>query len=465
MKLKRLGSLLLIGSMVFSTMACGSAPAAGGGNEAADTADTSDKKASGEVTEIRFTNWDGGDTLAVYEQVAEKFNATHPDIHVTVMNIPDEYDTKITSMVAGNDIPEICIMNADTLMYKFAEEGIVVNLNDFIENDPEFDADNLMEPFKMNLTEEYMAGYGIGSENICMFYNPSVFQKYGVEEPPASYADAWDWDTFVNKCQQLTIDKNGNNALSPDFDPENIEVYGINISKWWAGFMPFIYSQGGNYLTEDGSSIGYAEDYGIKTLQNLADLIWKYHVAPTPTTSETMPGLSESMATGKVAMAFDGQWSNATLMADEVEYNVAAMPKMGDKAKTVMTYGGISIMNTDKKDAAWEFMKFLLQKGSCEPLYKSGLWLPATKAEFSDEYLDTIITEKHPANYYESIVKPQIDGTAETAIVVTVKNFAKINDILTPALDDLWSGEKTAQEAVDSVKEKANAEVQGWYGK
>lgn len=130
-----------------------------------------------------------------------------------------------------------------------------------------------------------------------------------------------------------------------------------------------------------------------------------------------------------------------------------------------MTYGGISIMNTDKKDAAWEFMKYLLGKGSCEPLYKSGLWLPTTKAEFSEDYINTVITEKHPANYYESIVKPQMDGTAETAIVVNVKNFAKINDILTPALDDLWSGEKTAEEAIGSVKDQANDQVQGWFGK
>ena len=462
MKAKKLASMLLVGAMVLSTAACGNDKAADSGTEPAKGEAAAD---SGEKIEIRFTEWDGGDTLAVYEAIAEEFNNSQDKIHVTVMNIPDEYDTKITSMVAGNDTPEICVMNADTIMYKFAEEGIVANLNDFIANDPEFDADNLMDSFKFMLTSDYMAGYGVGSENICMFYNPTVFEKYNVEEPPASYADAWDWDTFVNVCQQLTIDKNGNNALSPDFDPENIEVYGINISKWWAGFMPFIYSLDGDYLTEDGTSIGYAEEYGVKMLQNLADLIWKYHVAPTPTASETMPGLSEAMATGKVAMAFDGQWSNATLMADEVVYNVAAMPKMGAEAKTTMTYGGLSIMNTDKKDAAWEFMKFLLGKGACEPLYKSGLWLPTTKAEFSDEYVQTFITDKHPSNYYEAIVKPQMDGTAEPAVVVSVKNFAKINDKIGPALDDMWSGEKTAQEAIDSIKDEANAEVQGWFGK
>ena len=447
---KKMMCVLLTGAMVGSMLGCGM------------VAGASD---SGEVVEIRFTEWDGGDTLAVYESIAEKFNETHPNIHVTVMNIPDEYDTKITTMIAGGDTPEICMMNSDTLLFPLAEQEIILNLQEYIDKDDSFDKECLGEQFQYMLTSDYMAGYGIGSENICMFYNPSVFEKYGVEEPPASYADAWDWDTFVNVAQQLTIDKNGKNALDPEFDPENIDVYGINISKWWAGYMPFLYSEGMGYLTEDGASIGYATEQGLDVLQKLADLIYVYHVSPTPVASETMPGLSESLATDKVAMCFDGQWSNAGLMADEVEYNVAALPKMGDTAKTVATYGAISLMNTEKADAAFEFVKYILtEQGAVAPLIQSGLWLPTNMKEYTEEYITSMITEKHPSNYYETVVKPMTDGTAEDPVTVYVKNFNKINDIITPALDDLWSGEKTAAEAIGSIEEAANAEVQGFYG-
>ena len=97
-------SCVLAGASVFSLVCIN------GGNLVA--------KADGDVTEIRFTEWDGGDTLAVYEEIAEKFNESHPDIHVTVMNVPDEYDTKITAMIAGNDIPEVCMMNSDKLKHQ-----------------------------------------------------------------------------------------------------------------------------------------------------------------------------------------------------------------------------------------------------------------------------------------------------------------------------------------------------------
>ena len=58
-----------------------------------------------------------------------------------------------------------------------------------------------------------------------------------------------------------------------------------------------------------------------------------------------------------------------------------------------------------------------------------------------------------------------MDGTARTPITAYVKNFNKINDVISPALDDLWSGEKTADEAISSIEADANAQVQGFYGK
>ena len=467
MKLKRLVSVLLVSIMVISLTACSGKSEAtdsenNGSSKTESTADGGDKK---DVTEIRFTEWDGGDTLAVYEEIAEKFNQSQSKIHVTVMNIPDEYDTKITTMVAGNDVPEVCLLDASTLMYTYAEDGIVLNMQEFINKDSNFDKNSMLDQFKYMLTSDYMAGYGIGSENITMFYNPALFQKYGVEEPPASYKDAWDWDTFVHVAQQLTIDKNGKNALDPDFDPDNIKTYGVTISKWWAGIMPFLYSEGGDYLNSDGTAIGYTSEEGLDVLQKLADLTYVYHVAPTPTASETMPGASEALTTNKVAMTFDGQWTNATLMADGVNYNVAALPKMGAEAQTTMTYGGISIMNTDKADAAWEFVKYILSKGACEPLYKSGLWLPTNANEYTDEYIKSFITDKHPKNYYESIVAPMMDGTAKRPVAATIKNFNKINDIINPALDELWAGEMTAKEAMAAIEDQANAEVKGYLGK
>lgn len=459
MKSKQLASILLAGLLTVGGTSCSSQ--SGSANSGSNT-QGSGETPSGEVVEIRYSEWDGGDTLAVYEQIAENFNKEHPNIKVTVMNIPDEYPTKITAMAAANDLPEVMNLDAGNVLFPFAEEGYLMNLQELIDADPDFDETQLMEQFKGYDNDGNFIAYAVGSENQCMFYNPKIFEENNIEMPPADYADAWDWDEFVEVCQKLTFDKNGNNALSPDFDPENIDSYGISLSRWWLGYMPFMYSVGANYLNEDGTEIGIASPEGIQVLQNLSDLMHVYHVAPTPTASETMPGASEALATGKIAMVFDGQWNNATFMADELEYDVAALPKMGDIAKTSMSYGTLAVANGEHSAEGWEFLKYMLSEGSCMPLFESGLWLPTNAHEYNEDFINSFITDKHPEHYYEACVKPMLDGTAEKSIAMSVVNFTQIEDIINPALDEVWSGEKTAEEALSAIVDNANAQCGGW---
>ena len=423
----------------------------------------------GDRVKITYAQWGNETETAATQAVADKFNSEQDKIEVEVVKIDhDTYVTKLNAMATAGELPDTGIMSEAGVL-KFAENGLLADISSMYGEGDAKPLDCLT--FRYDGTP---VAYSAANEVLNLWYNndllKEVCEKQGIDPsevtPPADAENAWDWDTFVETAQKLTLDINGKNALDPDFDPENIDVYGVNISKWWAGYMPFLFSEGGDYLTEDGTSIGYATDEGKDVLQKLADLIYVYHVAPTPTASETMPGLSEALATNKVAMSFDGQWSNAGLMSDGVEYNVAALPRMGETPATVATYGAIALMNSEKIDAAFEFVKYIMTEvGACEPLFKSGLWLPTNMKEYNDDYIKTIITENHPANYYDSIVTPMMDGTARTPITAYVKNFNKINDVISPALDDLWSGEKTADEAISSIEADANAQVQGFYGK
>lgn len=42
-----------------------------------------------------------------------------------------------------------------------------------------------------------------------------------------------------------------------------------------------------------------------------------------------------------------------------------------------------------------------------------------------------------------------------------VKNFNNIMDLVNPALDKVWLGQQTAQEAMDSIAAKAQAQIKG----
>lgn len=442
----------LTAAIILSCSACSGTDAKQGGTESRSEAPS--------VT-ITWTNWASGEEAKVNTQIIKDFEAKNPGIKVKDVSIPDEYDTKLAAMVASGQSPDLAGMESATLLYPMAEEGKLVNLLDLIKKDSSFDEKSLMPQLKYMKDPTFMAGYGLGTEIMTMFYNPSLFKKAGVTEPPASYADAWDWDTFVKNAKLLTLDQNGKNAAQADFDSKHIKQYGVNLGQWWPIWGAFIASKGGSYLTEDGKKLALDSPEALDAMQKLVDLIYKDHVCPTPASGQSLPGLSEAITTGKVAMNISGQWSNQDLMNDEVEYNVAALPKMGEKACTMITAEAVSIFQGKHVDEAWKFFKFLFQPDSTLPLEQSGVWLPMVTSMYSSENLSKWITDKHPSNYAEAIAKPVADGTALAPYTSYVVNFSKINDIVSPALDSAWSGKASVKNSLSAVLNKANAEVKG----
>ncbi|MDR1901719.1 MAG: extracellular solute-binding protein [Treponema sp.] len=418
--------------------------------------------AGGEKTKIRFTEWDGGDTLETYWEIANNFNRSQDKIEVEVINIPTDYDTKMMAMIAAGDIPELACMETSTIMYPLADEGYIVNLLDIFKADPGFDPKGLFESVSYWRDANFLAGYTLATETFGVFYNTELFQKYNVPEPNVTYKQGWTWDAFLNTAQRLTIDNKGNNALSPNFDPNNIVTYGVTFGRWFATYWAVYNTTGGPYLAKNNTQYGLFTPEGIDAMQKLADLIYKYHVAPTPTAAGVLPGMSEAFLSGKVAMALgEGQWTNASLMFDGVSYNVAPMPMIKQAGSTI-TAGATCVMNTPKKEAAWEFFKFILTPGSIKPLEQSGLWMPNHKSELEPSYLNTIITSKHPKNQYEAFYASLIDGSCGRAVSGVIKNFNQVNNEFGAMLDPLWMGEKTYQQLVNENEARINALVQGY---
>ena len=68
-----------------------------------------------------------------------------------------------------------------------------------------------------------------------LYYHRDAFDEAGLEYPPHAYGEPymldgeeveWNMDTMWELAKRLTVDVNGNDATSPDFDPTKIEQYG-----------------------------------------------------------------------------------------------------------------------------------------------------------------------------------------------------------------------------------------------
>ena len=69
---------------------------------------------------------------------------------------------------------------------------------------------------------------------------------------------------------------------------------------------------------------------------------------------------------------------------------------------------------------------------------------------------------RSPEGFQDAIVKATYDH-AVVATEINVKNFNEINTLVGSALEQVWSGKKTAEEAMTEVKSQTDSLVEGTY--
>lgn len=186
-----------------------------GHHPATENSDSSDDTNGndGDVVTITYSYWGTPDEAASVQAVADKFHEEYPNIKVEVMAIPnEEYVTKLNTMATAGELPDCGIMNESGVL-DFASDGLLYDISAMYEGADSMPLDSIT--FK---SEGKPVAYSAANEVLSLYYNKDMFDAAGLDYPSAT--EAMTWDEFVTLAKTLTLDANGNNALSPDFDKE-----------------------------------------------------------------------------------------------------------------------------------------------------------------------------------------------------------------------------------------------------
>lgn len=423
------------------------------------------KNVEDEQIKLTMTFWGSPHEKKAIEAAAEKFTKKFPNVTVDTIHIPEsDYDAKIAAMVASGKAPDYAYIHGQQ-GEQFANEGKFYNWFELMEKDDSISKDDFVDDiwFKTNPKE----AWGISGAVECfgLFYNKDSFDEAGLSYPPVKYDDAWTWEEFVDVAKTLTLDINGNNAKSADFDPDNIKQYGVSFENWFGPVSVHVLNNGGDIVLEDGKTFGYSKPEAYKAIQRLVDLINVHHVAPSPIQARAIPGQAAAIESKIVAMSMHGQWINLDLGANNVNYGIGVLPKMDKESGTLKISGAISIFKDTKHfKETWELAKFMCAEG-VESLYENGLWMPTMKKYYKDEELLgrwVGPNPAHPEGFKESMVDMVLEHS-KPAMVYTIKNQSKIDALVNAALDPVWMGEKTAEEAMKELEKKIQSEIMGRY--
>src|ERR1700677_5118780 len=178
------------------------------GGTAAPSA-SSGSTASGGVVDITWQTMWSGNTLTLLNEMVSKFNATHPDIHVTESNIPSATgDAKLLSEIAAGDPPDV-FTEWTPVLGEYAADGTIQSLAPYLTGTYKNLA-SWMYPIAAQGGEYHGTLYALpmGMNSWALYYNKSMLKAAGIAAPPTTlaqlYADqAKEWKIDGGKLEQI----------------------------------------------------------------------------------------------------------------------------------------------------------------------------------------------------------------------------------------------------------------------
>ncbi len=320
----------------------------------------------GEAVTLRLDDWSSGDRVEYMNQVLDAFMAENPCITVVAEpNIGDDQNTRRLTMIASGTAPDL-IATGESWIPMYAEAGGFLDLTPYVEGENGFDPAEIFYEGVYNQGFYQGAPVAIAKDySVNSFYvNNALFEAAGIPLPE----EGWTYDDLLDISLELTLDGNGNNAASPDFDPENIVQYGTDIINdgWWRGFQSYLYSWGAHTISDDGTTTtGYLNsDAAVEAWEWYRDLVHVHHVAPSGTViGGTEGGRVQMFQDGKIAIGvtFHGPWWQDVFNdTPNLNWGVVPIPSgpAGHRSAVMWMGWGINAQ-TEHPEEAWELLKWL----------------------------------------------------------------------------------------------------------
>ena len=415
------------------------------------------------VTTLRFTYWGSEMEKAAIEQMVAAFEKDNPDVDVEPIHIPYEgYIAQVSAMMQNGQSPDVgYLISLQAPLW--AEEGKLLDLTDLIQNDPQLSTTLLASRYYY--APGKVAGINTAVEATLLFYNKAIFDEAGVPYPPSDPKQAWTWDEFVAAAQKLTSDMNGKHPGEAGFDPEKISTYGIAFDKTYEGWTwyPFIFSNGGQMVNEDGTRLLLDSPEATEAMQKLTDLMWIQHVAPTPVQDQNLPGYVTMLQTGNLAMHISGHWSLLDYASvKDLPFGVAVLPKFKEPVTVVLGSPTVIFAGTQNQDAAIRFYKFHNNPEAVD-LFARGLWMPLQKSYYTepDKMKFWLDNPAHPAESHPAFTDYILNYSLPMPSTY-LRNYAEVLDVaLRPAIDDIWNNKASAADAFAEAVKAAEPLMQG----
>lgn len=411
---------------------------------------------------ISFAFWGDGFEKQAVEAGLKAFEEKS-GIHVELAYTPQDYATKMIAMAASNTLPD-CGYCPEPNVIEWAMNGMIYNTSEMFTKYGLSVEDRMGQVFVGPDGNIY--GTSVGGGAGMLFYNPDKFDELGVEYP--SSTEPMQWDEMVELAKRVTVDVNGLTPNDEGFDPEKIVTYGLDLTQNSDMMLEaYMCSNGGGVVDADGKCILNTPE-SLEVIQACQDAIYKHYFCPAPGSSADNMDMSSAFLSGTCAMVVGGSWSFQALSEsakeDGTRYEVAPLPYFDTPVTLGIGTPIVIFKDTKHYDECLQLVEFFTDPNNTIDLIHSGLWMTSLREWFED---DDIIQNKwlvegvHPKTYVDGAIK-YLDKYLQPRLYYTMAYTDQISNLYIPALDSVWLGTTTPEEAIASVYDEVQAICDRW---
>jgi sn-glycerol 3-phosphate transport system substrate-binding protein len=398
---------------------------------------------------INFWHAMSGHNGEVIEELAKRFNESQSEVVVT-STFQGSYDDEINKLKAGlqsKDVPAV-VQVYDLGTRLLVDLKVITPMQDFIDKE-KFDVSDI-EPNVANYysIDGRLQSMPFNTSNPVLYYNKTLFKEAGLdpEKAPRTWADVADYARKLTKK-----DASG-----------TVTQYGCTFALYGWFFEQFTAVQGGYYVNNENGRTDLATEATFNGPEGVALLTWWKSMIDEgicANLGRSTTDTKKAFDSGIAAMTLDstaGLRDRISAAEGKFEVGVGFLPRAKEEdyntAGTIIGGASVWIINqrpVEEQEAAWKFVKFMSSADSQAYWHVQTGYYPINAKGYN--HPDDVAWRAQYPQFQVAIDQLHMSPLNNVTAGGLIGVFPEARQTIEAALEECFSGQATAQEALDKA--------------
>jgi sn-glycerol 3-phosphate transport system substrate-binding protein len=402
---------------------------------------------------VEVTMWHqlSGGNESVLQSVADRFNASQHDVHVTLVQFPDNAFVKFVSGLKTGDLPDVVELE-ETTVQPMIDTGATLPVQACVDASKMSLKDFLPRALSSYTTQGVLRSMPFNVSGAVLYYSKSMFQRAGLDpnRPPRTLVE---------------VEADSRKIVAAGIAPHGIAMHREPF------YNEFFYAKSGQtYVNQSNGRKGRATKATLDNPTGRKIWTWWKRMVDSGLALDTGAAPTNydhlfAVANGKAAMTIAGSAATGPIFAalsagqyKGVDPSVGPMPGLDAKGGVEVGEGSMWMSKRSsaaKQAATWKWMQYLVSTKTLVDFDARTGYTPIRKSVINDPQIQQL-WKAHPEYKvpYDQLVSGRTSPATSGAVIGP---FPDVRNAVQDGLTEMLEGHKSVATALADTQKKVNA--------